>query len=644
MRTHKEIDLELEKLLSLMKIERDTDLSEYKAKMFGRSLIERRQDGVCWYPVKLEKTLYDAGERLIVKISRNREHKHLHLFQNGKLISLFSTADQNTESEETITGVVNQVRDNEMTISINGDDFPDWIEDGKLGVQLLFDENSYKEMETAIKNLLSTKEERITFLKRVILGDEQARFNENSLIKNHYLNESQNRALNLVNNAVDLAIIHGPPGTGKTTTLIQTILHTLKNQTQVLVTAPSNAATDLLVEKLVEQGVSVLRIGHPARVNETVMNTTLDARITQHLSYKDLKTIRKKSEELHKMALKYKRNYGPEEREQRRLLLQEARKMNDEAKRLINYITDDIINKSRVIATTMVSVSNQILKTKTFDTVFIDEAAQGLEAATWIAILKAKRVILAGDHCQLPPTVKSLEAAKQGLERTLFEKAIQRNDAADVMLQEQYRMHKNIMEFSNRFFYNSQLLAHNSIAELKFFEEDNPLEFIDTAGCGYFEQTEIETHSTYNKEETQILCKHLILYIDELEHRGIFEDVNNIGIISPYKSQVKILQEIIANAEITLTARQKISINTVDSFQGQERDIIYISLVRSNEKAEIGFLADTRRMNVAMTRAKRKLVIFGDSATITSHKFYDNFIDYINEINCYKTAYEYIYL
>jgi len=638
-----DINLELENLLKLMKIEKDEDLFEYKTKMLGTSLKERVNQGICWYPVKLEKTQFDAGERLIVKISRSKDNKHSHLFQSGKLISLFSTANGNTEGSETVNGVVNQVKDYEMLISLNSDDFPDWLDDGKLGVQLLFDENSYKEMEIAIKYLITTKDERINYLKNVLLGTVEAQFTESFEIKNPYLNQSQNQALNLVQNALDVAIIHGPPGTGKTTTLIQTILQTLKFETQVLVCAPSNAAIDLIVEKLSEQGVNVLRIGHPARVTQQVLSTTLDARITQHLSYKDLKTIRKQSEEYRKLALKYKRNFGPEEREQRKLLLQEARKLNDEAKRLIYYITDDIIAKTRVIATTMVSASNYNINGLRFKTVFIDEAAQGLEAATWIPILKAERVIFAGDHCQLPPTIKSFNAAKQGLEKTLFEKAIQRNKA-DVMLNEQYRMNSKIMEFSNRYFYNNNLIANIYVANWKIFENDLPVEFIDTAGCGFFEQVDEETHSTYNLEEVELLKKHITQYIDELEHNGIFDDVTDIGIVSPYKAQVKLLQEaIFENSELTDNAKSKIAVNTIDSFQGQERDIVYISLVRSNEKGEIGFLSDTRRMNVAMTRARKKLVIIGDSSTITSHKFYDKFFDYINEIEAYKSGFEYVY-
>ena len=276
-----------------------------------------------------------------------------------------------------------------------------------------------------------------------------------------------------------------------------------------------------------------------------------------------------------------------------------------------------------------------------FKTVFIDEAAQALEPAAWIPILKAERVIFAGDHFQLPPTIKSYEAAKQGLEVTLFEKAINRNKA-DVMLQEQYRMHEGIMNFSSRYFYKNQLFANENVRYWKVFEEDKPIEFIDTAGTGYFEQIDPETKSSYNKEEVNLLLRHFQNYLDQIISFDKMRKVQNIGIISPYKAQVGLLkEEFDAKYKEDQKLMSKVAINTVDSFQGQERDIIYISLVRSNDKGEIGFLADTRRMNVAMTRAKKKLVIIGDSATIGQYNFYEKFLDYINEANAYHSAFEF---
>jgi ATP-dependent RNA/DNA helicase IGHMBP2 len=301
---------------------------------------------------------------------------------------------------------------------------------------------------------------------------------------------------------------------------------------------------------------------------------------------------------------------------------------------------NSILSKAQVIASTLVGANNYHLKGMHFHSVFIDEAAQALEPACWIPILKSQRVVFAGDHFQLPPTIKSYEAAKNGLDETLFEKAIRRNNA-DAMLREQYRMHDKIMEFSNGYFYKGQLVANENVKSWTTFTDDPPMEFIDTAGTGFFEQIEQETRSSFNKEEANLLFRHLDDYLRQLELHGGLEKITNIGIISPYKAQVSLLQDLFDEkyADSPDLAR-KVAINTVDSFQGQERDIIYISMVRSNEKGEIGFLADTRRMNVAMTRARKKLVIIGDSATIGTNPFYEKFLDYINDIEAYRSAFE----
>jgi len=634
---------ELKSLLNLLKKEKHEDLAQYKLKMTGSSLAERRKSGVCWYPVHLEKTQFDTGERLLVKVSRPTEHKEGHLFQSGKLVSIFSNAGQNNEENETVNAVVNYVREHEMMITLNSHDFPDWIHDGKLGIQLLFDENSYREMEKTMHFLIETEEKRINELAQVLLGQKDAEFEEINKTDDLNLNKSQNDALNKVLNAKDLAIIHGPPGTGKTTTLVEAISETLKNENQVLVCAPSNAAVDLIVEKLSGKGIDVLRIGHPARVTEQILNTTMDARIAHHSNFKDLKFMRKQIDEYRKMGHKFKRNFGPVEREQRRLLLSEANKLKDEADQLAFYISRDILSNSRVIASTLVGANNSVLAGIRYRTVFIDEAAQALEPACWIPILKAERVIFAGDHQQLPPTIKSREAAKNGLEVTLFEKAIKRNNA-DVMLKEQYRMNSIIMNFSSRVFYNNSLVANVNVANWKIFEDDLAFEFIDTAGCGFYEQVDPETRSSFNPEEADLLLKHLDFYLSDLELMNKLHEVRDIGIISPYKAQtVRISDTIELNELISSEMMEKIAINTVDSFQGQERDVIYISLVRSNEKGEIGFLSDTRRMNVAMTRARKKLVIVGDSSTITRHPFYSQLLDYVNETNSYRSAYELLY-
>ncbi|MBX9853263.1 MAG: IGHMBP2 family helicase, partial [Cytophagaceae bacterium] len=429
-----------------------------------------------------------------------------------------------------------------------------------------------------------------------------------------------------------------------TTTLIHSIVETLKTEKQVLVCAPSNTAVDLLTEKLFQNGVSVLRFGNPSRISEELLVHSVDYKITNHKDYKQIKELKKRAVEYRNMALKYKRHFGKSERDQRKLILDEARKIQTDAGKIEKYIVEDLINNTQVFTATLVGSINHYIRDKDFETVFIDEAAQALEPATWIPIMRAKRVVFAGDHCQLPPTVKSNEAGKEGLNVTLFEKSIQRQKA-DVMLETQYRMNEKIMKFSSKIFYKDQLIADTSVKEGIIFQGEDilekPVEFVDTAGCGYEEKYEKENLSVYNPEEADLLLKHLTLLHLRLEENKVNTQKLRIGIISPYKAQVNLLKEKYAQAELKNVC--KVSVNTVDGFQGQERDIIYISLVRSNDRAEIGFLNDIRRMNVAITRAKKKLVVIGDSGTLTKHSFYKEFLNYIDSIGAYKSAWEYIY-
>jgi predicted DNA helicase len=444
-------------------------------------------------------------------------------------------------------------------------------------------------------------------------------------------------------NAQDVAIIHGPPGTGKTTTLVQAIKLTVEKEKQVLVCAPSNAAVDLLVEKLSEQNLRVLRIGHPARVTEQTLSKTLDSKIAMHEHYKELRMLRKKMEQLREMAFKYKRNFGYAEREQRKQLMQEAKAMKADADVLEFYIINDLLQNSDVIACTLVGASNNILRGRRYKTAFIDEAAQALEPACWIPILRAERVVLAGDHCQLPPTIKSIEAARQGLSKTLFEKCIQNKPHTASMLQVQYRMHEDIMRFPSRYFYHDELLANATVRDhtlVKNNEDGNsvsvtPIDFVDTAGCGFTEEQDPETLSRYNEQEAQLLIHHLEKLIREI---GVDDWKYSIGIITPYSAQVERLVKLAEASEELSSLSKIITINTVDAFQGQERDVIAISFVRSNEKSEVGFLSDIRRTNVAITRARKKLIMCGDSATLSTNPFYLELLEYVQLKGYYDSA------
>ena len=619
----------LHKLIALLKMEKEEDYAQYEQKMLHTSIKERRKKGVTWHPVVLVNRYISTGERFTVELEKTNDLEQNHSFQSGAVVSVFSGQGDDIES---ISGVVSYIKDRKMRVALNGSDLPEWVREGKLGVNLLFDEGSYREMIRALNYVMKAEQGRVAELREILYGEKEAQFKDGYDYQSVNLNETQNKALTNIFNAKDVAIVHGPPGTGKTTTLVNAIKEVVKNERQVLVCAQSNAAVDLVVEKLDQLGVEVLRLGHPARLTPQVIENSLDIRIGKHAFFKELKAVRKRAEEFKKLGGKYKRDFGADERFQRKLLMKEARMLREDADRIESQITEDLLDRAQVIACTLVGSTHYLLKDRVFRSVFIDEASQALEPACWIPILKAHRVIMTGDHLQLPPTVKSLKAAKEGLEDTLFEKAIQATNSA-VMLETQYRMHPQIMKFSSDYFYGGKLQVANEV----LMREDDPekvrLVFIDTAGCGFDEKLNEETKSTYNKEEAVLLVKHLTSEI---------QTEQTVGIIAPYKAQISLLTDLVQQEPAFDEFRENISVNTVDSFQGQERDVIYISLTRSNGKGEIGFLKEYRRMNVAMTRAKSQLVMIGDSATLGKDLFYNAIIDYSQDIGGYRSGFEFL--
>lgn len=618
----------LELSLGLLQIEKKEDYAQYEQKMLNTDLDERRKKGVTWYPTVLQNQFISTGERFTIEVERTSHLEQNHSFQVGAVVSVFLGSDP----EEKVSGVIGFLRKHKMRIVLNGD-LPNWIREGKLGVNLLFDEGSYREMTKALKQVIGAEKGRLAELRDKFYGLSPIDFNNGHEYASVHLNLVQNRALSQVFNAKDIAIIHGPPGTGKTTTLVHAIKEVVKTERQVLVCAQSNAAVDLIVEKLDSQGVDVLRIGHPARLTPEVIENSLDVKISKHGFFKELKAIRKKEEQYKRMAGQYKRNFGKEERFQRELLRKEARMYREDAKRIERQITEDLLDQAQVIACTLVGSTHPLIEGRLFKTVFIDEASQALEPACWIAIQKAYRVIMAGDHQQLPPTVKSIKAGKEGLEFTLFERAMRLKEAS-VMLETQYRMHPEIMHFSSERFYNGKLHTAQEVL-LRERNIDWPhFVFIDTAGCGFEEKVKKQTLSTYNSEEASLLLKYLgqNLALDQ-----------DIGIIAPYKAQTEVLNELLKEHQAFDHVRERITINSVDAFQGQERDVICISLTRSNDKGEIGFLKEYRRMNVAMTRAKTRLIIIGDTATLGKDPFYNAVITYAQEVDGYVSAFEIIY-
>jgi ATP-dependent RNA/DNA helicase IGHMBP2 len=623
-----------QRLNDLLQKEKAADLEQFASLTQATSVFEKRANGLAWYPIAIKGTELGKGDYLTIELERTTHHDIQHQLRFGAAAALFS----NIQPQEKIPGVITFQSDSRLKLNIREDELPDWCRDGKLGVELLFDDNSYNEMFAAIQQAETESNKGKNKLIEIITQSRLPSFNNYQTTIPSLLNEAQKAAVQKILSANELAIVHGPPGTGKTTTLVQAIkLINEQVQGPTLVVAPSNAAVDLLSDKLSAAGLNVLRIGNPARVSDHLMSLTLDGKMAAHQQTKEIKKLRKQANEFRDMAHRYKRNFGKAEREQRKALFDEAHKIIKDAARIEQYIIDDLINQADVITATLVGANHHTIQHLRYHTVVIDEAGQALEPACWIPILKAERLILAGDHLQLPPTIKS--APNSPMAETLLEKLVAKYPEAVTLLQEQYRMNEQIMQFSSQQFYQNKLIAHPSVAHQRLGENDATVLYIDTAGCG-FEETQSGS-SIVNTEEARFLVRHLL---QQSSITSPPRDPPSIAIISPYKSQVETIKTLILQEEQLQSLLPYITVNTVDSFQGQERDVVYISMARSNNDGTIGFLSELRRMNVAMTRARKQLVVIGDSATIAQHQFYQDFIVYTERIDAYKSAWEFIEL
>ena len=671
------------RLQDLLKMEEEADRKSYRQLSEALSVPERRANGLAWYPIIIKDTEMSRGDYLTVEVERPTHQDVVHQLRFGASAALFSGHDPKADRVE---GVISYQSGNRLKLTLRTDELPDWSRDGKLGIDLLFDDNSYEEMRAALKMAsVRGEKEGEGRLVKVLTGEKRPGFAaaqtpqilptpptlptsptstaNGSRYTNPKLNASQHMAVERILSAEDLAIVHGPPGTGKTTTLVQAIRALIeRDQQQVLVVAPSNTAVDLLSEKLSDEGLHVLRVGNPARVSERLMSLTLDAKVMEHPRMKEMKKLKKQAAEYRNMAHKYKRNFGKAERDQRKALFDEARNIMKEVENTESYIIRDLVSRAQVITATLVGSNHYTVRNAKYGTVVIDEAGQALEPACWIPILKAEKVVLAGDHCQLSPTVKSGAggagnggagsggfgaggantggANAGGLHTTLLEKCTALYPEAVVLLEEQYRMNELIMGYSSAVFYGDRLRAHASVAGHVLFAEDRPLAFVDTAGCGFDEK--LEGTSTTNPEEAALLFRHLTGVVQELGTHYQPADFPTIAVISPYKQQVEVLKEQLLHVPVLAPYLEKITVNTIDSFQGQERDVVYISMTRSNTENQIGFLSDVRRMNVAMTRARKKLVVVGDSATLSQLPFYADFIAYADKREAYQSAWEFM--
>lgn len=617
----------------LLQIEYDEEkkaFSEITARIGMSRLAER---GNAWLDITLGKSFYNSLNQRVIEITRNEsESDYDHNFEYGRPVAFFTIGEETSDRPSfPFTGTVSYVDGNRMVVAIpESADLSRLSISQSAGVMLSFDETSYHSMFDALDRTIKAKG-RLAELRDLFYSKHRASELTFSPLGFPYLNRTQEFAVNKVLRAKDVAIVHGPPGTGKTTTLVEAIAETLRRESQVLVCAQSNMAVDWICEKLVDRGVHVLRLGNPSRVNDKMLSFTYERRFESHPDYPDLWSIRKAIRELRST-----RHKGSDQWHQK------MDRLKSRATELEIRINQDIFNSAHVIASTLVGSSSRLLDGMKFSTLFIDEAAQALEATSWIPIRRAGRVILAGDHCQLPPTVKSYEAMKAGLGKSLMERIVENHPEAVTLLTIQYRMNHEIMRFPNQWFYGNAMEAAPEVRHRGILDYDTPIEWIDTADVdlakdidsnsqedlnSFRETLSGESHGRINRDEAEFSVKTLWSYIEKIGKQRFLDERIDVGLISPYRAQVQYLRALIKRTPFFRPFRHLISVNTVDGFQGQERDVIIISLVRSNDEGNIGFLRDLRRMNVAMTRARMKLIIIGSVATLTRHTFYRRLYD-----------------
>ena len=671
---------------TLLQLEYYTEKEAFRKLTEQMGMQRKVKRGDAWFPLRVGKSFYNSLNQTAIEVFRTSDQDIEHNFEFGRPVMFFmvkkmgknenqgNTALQQSENPSdanhkvqssnlkvqsikyfSFTGTVSYVDGDRMVITVPDSapllDLQQSTE--PIGVQLSFDETSYKLMFEALDRVMKAKNNRLAYLRDLFYSHQKAGRFSFEPMKFPWLNPTQERAVNEVLWAKDVAIVHGPPGTGKTTTLVEAINETLMRESQVLVCAQSNMAVDWISEKLVDRGINVLRIGNPTRVNDKMLGFTYERRFESHPDYPQLWAIRKAIRELRKNRKKGSENYH-----------QKMDRLKSRAAEIEIRINSELFGEARVIACTLVGSAHRLLEGMKFGTLFIDEAAQALEAACWIPMRRASRVILAGDHCQLPPTVKSIAALRAGLGKTLMERIAENKPEVVTLLKIQYRMNDEIMRFSSDWFYGGKVESAPQIKYRSVLDYDHPITWIDTSNeenqitiegedapedsastsssvsaanqnsdLNFKEQFVGESFGRINKAEAELTLLTLAEYFTKIGKQRVLSESIDVGIISPYRAQVQYLKKLIKKYEFFKPYRRLISVNTVDGFQGQERDVILISLVRSNDEGQIGFLKDLRRMNVAMTRARMKLIILGNKDTMTKHPFYKKLWEYVEAIN-----------
>lgn len=613
---------DLQRQQQLLQQEYEYEKEEFRRQTEVMGITRKIKRGLCWYPATAGRSYYNSLNQLIIEITRREDLETEHNFEYGRPVCFFTQDAMGNIRYFNFIATVSYADEERMAVILpNTASLTELQGAGQVGVQLYFDETSYRTMFEALSDVIRAKGNRLAELREILIGNRPAAWRTAFPVRFPWLNATQDEAVNLVLRAKDTAIVHGPPGTGKTTTLVEAIYETLHRENQVLVCAQSNMAVDWISEKLVDRGINVLRIGNPTRVNDKMLSFTYERRFESHPDYTELWSIRKTIREL-----QHRKRTGSREDFHAKIS-----SLRDRATELEIRINESLFAEARVIACTLIGSANRTLIGKRFSTLFIDEAAQALEAACWTAIRKADRVVFAGDHCQLPPTIKCMEAARGGLDQTLMQKVAHEKPECVSLLKVQYRMHEDIMQFPSQWFYHGELSSAPEVRHRSILDLDTPLAWYDTAECDYPEEFVGESFGRVNKPEADMLVQLLKEYVNRINIRRVIEERIDFGIISPYKAQVQYLRQQLRRDSFFRPLRDRFTVNTVDGFQGQERDVILISLVRANDNGQIGFLSDLRRMNVAITRARMKLIIIGDASTLSRHAFYRKFYEYIQE-------------
>ena len=639
---------ELVRQRELLRLEYEYEREQFQRQTEAMGVERKVRRGLCWFPVSVGRNYYNSLDQLVVEVTDTSPHddiEHqltyrsssvatrpneqaqwpslLHQFEPGKPVCFFEQDASEMLRYMKFVGQVSYVEERRMVVVLPNADALTQIQNAqRLGVQLYLDEYTYRQMFAALDQVINAKEGRLAQLRDIIHASMPTGKFTFAPVRFPWLNPSQEQAVNEVLWAKDVAVVHGPPGTGKTTTLVEAIYETLRRENQVLVCAQSNMAVDWISEKLADRGVSVLRIGNPMRVTDRMLGFTYERRFESHPRYTDLWTLRREIRRL------YDNRKGSTES-----FHQKIARLRDRCNELEYSINEDLFAEARVVACTLTGSANRLLVGHRFGTLFIDEAAQAMEAACWIAIQKAHRVILAGDHRQLPPTIKCPAALQGGLDKTLMQTLVERQPRCVSLLTVQYRMSDGIMQFPNREFYGGLLQSAPEVKYRGILDWDTAIDWTDTPDeVTYHEQQADDGQSRQNPAEAELTLQTLKQYIEKIGRDRVLYERLDVGIISPYRGQVSLLRRMLRHDAFWKPFRQLITINTIDGFQGQERDIIVISMVRSNENGDVGFLRDLRRMNVAITRARMKLLLIGHRPTLVRHPFYRRLIAYINEL------------